>query len=148
MENRQDGWSGPLQGLTGLYDVYEFCMLIRHSPYPFRNSLIFFFSKKADTQRYFLQKYEICAIFGVGRWRRKASVAKQRGSHIQHTTALHPRGSQPHLGWQSRFAIQKIPLFGCMHAQDTSSWHRSRSKKKKPRYARFLPLARAFRQIH
>jgi hypothetical protein len=40
------------------------------------------------------------------------------------------RGSQPHLGWQSRFAIQQIPLFCCMHAQDTSSWHRSRSKNK------------------
>jgi hypothetical protein len=42
MENRQDGWSGPLQAHTGLYDVYGFCMLIRHSPYPFRN---FFFKK-------------------------------------------------------------------------------------------------------
>jgi hypothetical protein len=49
------------------------------------------------TQRYFLQKIRnfVDAHFRSWEMAPEASVAKQRGSHIQHTTALRPAGPNP-----------------------------------------------------
>ena len=53
--------------------------------------------KPADTRRYSRQKYEILwmPLFGVRGKRQIFGVAKQRGSHIQHTTAHRPAGPIP-----------------------------------------------------